>query len=249
MPATFETGHVKNVANFQQLITYCISYGAEYNPSNQALTVASLQNQLQAAENAMSNCSMLEAAYTNAASIKKEAFADLKKLSTKVINAFAVSGVSKTTIEAARHIQRKIQGRRAGNHQTSIHNTTAPDAPPPHKTISVSHQGYDNLVDHFSSLIELVSSHPEYKPNEARLKIAALQAHLETLKTANNNTTDAYVAYSNGRIHRNEVLYKTTSGLVDTALSVKTYIKSIFGIASPHYGQIKGIQFRKKLSL
>lgn len=49
MPSTSETGHAKNVANFQDLISFCTGYGATYNPSKAALSVANLQAQLTAA--------------------------------------------------------------------------------------------------------------------------------------------------------------------------------------------------------
>ena len=36
MPSTSETGHAKNVANFEDLISFCNGYGATYNPSKDA---------------------------------------------------------------------------------------------------------------------------------------------------------------------------------------------------------------------
>ena len=46
MPSTSETGHAKNVANFQDVIAFVIGYGATYNPSKAALKLASLQAKL-----------------------------------------------------------------------------------------------------------------------------------------------------------------------------------------------------------
>ncbi len=37
MASQSEVGHAKNVANFQDLITYCTAYGATYNPSKTTL--------------------------------------------------------------------------------------------------------------------------------------------------------------------------------------------------------------------
>ena len=42
MPSTSETGHAKNVANFEDLISFCNGYGAAYNPSKAALTITEL---------------------------------------------------------------------------------------------------------------------------------------------------------------------------------------------------------------
>ncbi|MDX2172203.1 MAG: hypothetical protein SFY56_03740 [Bacteroidota bacterium] len=46
MASTSETGHDKNVANFENLISFCVGYGATYNPSKTSLKVPQLQTQL-----------------------------------------------------------------------------------------------------------------------------------------------------------------------------------------------------------
>lgn len=43
MGTYIETGHTKNVANFDHLITFIQSYGANYSPSNTSITLANLQ--------------------------------------------------------------------------------------------------------------------------------------------------------------------------------------------------------------
>jgi len=139
-----------------------------------------------------------------------------------------------------------MQGKRAHVQEVTLVLTAAKEGEPVNKVISVSQQSYDNLVDHFNSLIELVASHTEYNPNEPALTISGLQNHLSQLKTANNNTVEANVAWSNGRINRDTVLYAEHTGLIDTALNVKSYIKSVFGTTSPQYAEVKGIEFRKK---
>ena len=42
MASTSETGHAKNVANFQDLIEFVTGYGATYNPSKSSLKLAQL---------------------------------------------------------------------------------------------------------------------------------------------------------------------------------------------------------------
>ncbi len=39
MASTSETGHAINVANFEDLISYCIGYGGSYNPVKLALQI------------------------------------------------------------------------------------------------------------------------------------------------------------------------------------------------------------------
>ena len=38
-----ETGHAKNVANFQDLISFCEGHGAIYNPSKESLKIPQLK--------------------------------------------------------------------------------------------------------------------------------------------------------------------------------------------------------------
>ena len=42
MASTSETGHAKNVANFQDLQSFCTGYGAAYNPTNPTISMAAL---------------------------------------------------------------------------------------------------------------------------------------------------------------------------------------------------------------
>lgn len=46
MASTSETGHAKNAANFEELVSVCKGYGAVYNPSNTNLTITSLETLL-----------------------------------------------------------------------------------------------------------------------------------------------------------------------------------------------------------
>lgn len=56
MPSTSETGHAKNIANFETLISFCIGYGSSYNPSKEALKVANLQAILTTAKANLADC-------------------------------------------------------------------------------------------------------------------------------------------------------------------------------------------------
>lgn len=59
--------------------------------------------------------------------------------------------------------------------------------------------------------------------------------------TAKNTAlATAFTAISNSSA-RDKVLYKETTGLVDTAKAVKLYIKSIFGARSAEYTQVSVI--------
>jgi hypothetical protein len=244
MPSTSETGHAKNVANFETLISFCVGYGATYNPSRDALKVANLQTLLTDAKAVIVDCKAKETAFDNATDVRKESFSTLKALGTRIVNALSVSGVADSVVEGARTINRKLQGQRANGSVTSEPVSTESATPAP-STTSSSQQSYDNLVEHFNGLIELVSSHTEYNPNETELKVATLQTYSTELRTANTNVQNANTEWSNSRISRDKTLYANNTGLVDIALDVKAYVKSVFNSTSPQYGQISGIEFKR----
>jgi len=103
----------------------------------------------------------------------------------------------------------------------------------------------DSIIDNFAKLVVTVTAEPLYLPNETDLKAVALNATLTNLKTANTAAISATTPYDNAKIARNTLLYQSNTGLVDIALDVKKYVKSVFGASSPQYKQVSGIQFRK----
>jgi len=105
-----ETGHAKNVANFQSLISFCSGFGAVYNPSKESLKIPQLQSLLQSAQDKMNSTITQKTSFTNATNSRRNAFADLKPLSTKITNAFAVSGVEQLGISNMKSMNKKLQG-------------------------------------------------------------------------------------------------------------------------------------------
>ena len=251
MPSTSETGHAKNVANFEDLISFCNGYGATYNPSKEALTIAKLQDLQTNAKASLQQTKTTKTGFDNATNARQLAFKDLKTLATKVVNALAVSGATALAVADAKTINRKIQGAKANGSSKAPAAAIPPAlgesegaAPTPtDKTISTSQQSYDSLIDHFTKLIEAVFQDANYKPNETELQTATLQTKLDTLKTSNTNIVNTYTTWSNARIDRNTILYNPVTGLVQTALEVKKYVKSVFGAGSPQFKQVSGLEF------
>lgn len=112
--------------------------------------------------------------------------------------------------------------------------------------LSASQMSYDNRLDNFDKLIKLLSSVEEYAPNEADLKVASLSALYADLMLKNMTVISAANPLSNARILRDEVLYKKGTGLVDIALDVKAYVKSVYGASSPKYKQVSKLTFKNR---
>lgn len=245
MATIYEVGHAKNVANFEEILSFCISYQSDYNPTKASIQVPALQKLLNDSRIALANVIEKVSAFNNATNKRREIFATLKPLSTKLINALSATDASEKTISDAKSINRKIQGARSTRKKTvdiDPNNMGTPDE----KTISSSQQSYDQLTEHYAKLISLLQLEASYNPNEKALQIATLNAHLAEMRSVRTNLINAYTDLSNSRLMRNELLYKPSIGLSDVCQEIKKYIKSVFGATSPQYKQISGIRIASK---
>lgn len=246
-----EVGHAKNVANFEDLISYCTGYGVTYNPSLNAIKVANMNTLKINAEIAVANVSTAFTTFKNATNNREIVFLPVKKLATRIVSALKASGVVAQTMKDANTINHKIQGKRAKaipktlpqNKLIADPNSDPAPIDPVH--ISVSQQSYDSTIEYFGKMIDLCISITAYNPNELDLKVSALNTLLASMKTSNTAVITAQTNLSNSRILRNIMLYKLATGLVDVAAESKSYVKSIFGATSQQYKQVSKIQFRK----
>ena len=241
MASTSETGHAKNIANFQDLISFCEGYGATYNPTKESLKIPQLQALYQEAQNKLNEAKTQKSAFNNATNERRNAFSNLKPLSTKIVNAFAVSGADALAVSNAKSVNKKLQGSTSKKEAEPTAKTETTEVA---KTISTSQQSYDRLIDHFANMIQVLEQNTVYAPNEEDLKVETLQTKLTELKNKNTNLINAYTSYSNAMIDRNQTLYNPLTGLTQTAKEVKQYIKSIFGATSPQYKQVSGLEFK-----
>ncbi len=239
MPSTSETGHAKNVTHFEQLISFCVGFGGNYNPSKATLTLPNLTAKHTNSQAELQNVINETVNYNNNVNTRAIIFDPIRKLSTRLVNAFIVTDATAEMIKDVKTNNRKIQGKRA----KEITTPTDPNTPPP-TTISTSQQSYDQLIEHFAKLITLLKSEPSYAPNEADLRIPTLDALHTQLRAENTNVMNAYTNVSNARINRDITLYQEKTGLVDTALEVRAYVKSVYGATSDQYLQVKNLAFK-----
>ncbi len=245
MSSTSETGHARNVSNFEALISFCTAYGTTYNPSKTTIKLAALNTLLASAKTTLTAVNTALPPYNNAVNAREIAFAPLSKLVTRIINALASSNVTKQVVEDAKSIARKIQGKRAGEKLPEIPDDPTTPEDESQKSSSVSQMSFDNRVENFEKLIQLLSAQTGYAPNENDLKVTALTTLLADLRTKNTATLTSLAPLSNARIARNTLLYTTSTSLINIALDVKKYIKSLYGATSPQYKQISGLKFSR----
>lgn len=240
MASTSETGHAKNVANFQDLIEFVTAYGATYNPSKNNLQLPQLITLKAAADNSVAEVIPKNTAFNTKVNDRVAAFSDVKILATRLLAALQSTDASAETIADAKTFNNKIQGKSSSSPKTPLD----PNAPPP-DTISTSQQSYDQLIQHLSGLKSILEAEPSYAPNEVDLQIATLDTKIADLIQKNDAVATVYAAVSNSRIARDKVLYTNENSLFESAKDVKLYVKAIFGATSPEFAQVKGIQIRK----
>ena len=252
MRSTSETGYAKDVGNFAILTQFCIDCGQVYNPSNPAISLASLTALQTEAEARLEKVRTALNAWNLTIDERDAAFTGLRPLSIRIINALSASGAPLAVIDDAKSYHRKLMGRRASPRkqgeapadpaqETTGETTSEPQ--PEIRTRSSSQLSFDNRIENFSKLVDLLSSLPVYSPNEADLTVNGLTTTLNTLRTTNANVIKAASALGKARIDRDEIVYNAGTGLVATAGNVKKYIKSVFGNQSPQFRQISNLKF------
>jgi len=241
--AAQETGHAKNVANFEDLISFCVGNGASYNPTKDSIKLQALNALHTEAETKIAEVNLAQSPWANAVAAREILFKPLSKLVTRVINALDSSEVPKQVVDNAKTFARKIQGKRATPKNTPPPEDPAVPKEETPKNISASQMGFDNRIDNLDKLIQLLSAQPGYSPNETELTTATLKTLLADMKAANTLVINTFTPLSNSRIARDKVLYQDHTGLVDIAAEVKKYVKSVFGATNPQYKQISGLKF------
>ena len=113
MASTSETGHAKNAANFEDLISFCTGYGVTYNPSKVAIKLPGLTTLSTNANAALQAVKVAKTAYDNTTNAREVAFKPLKPLATKIVNALAATDSTVQTLDDVKTSNNKIQGRRA----------------------------------------------------------------------------------------------------------------------------------------
>ena len=174
MPSTTETGHAKNVANFEDLISFCTGYGTSYNPSKAGIKLPALNTLFTSAKKSLTAINTALPPNTNAVNAREIVFAPLSKLITRVVNAVESSSVSKQVIADVKTIARKIQGKRASDKLPTVVDDPNTPEDESQKSISASQMSFDNRIENMDKLIQLLASQTGYAPNETDLKVATL---------------------------------------------------------------------------
>jgi hypothetical protein len=232
--------HVKNAEAFSRLVDFCTGYGGTYNPGRQSLHIEVLVAQLSATRQAMQQVITAKAAFDNEVNFRKQVFDRLRPLVSSVLRTLEASGATPEKLEDARAFARPITGYSSRRVKLPV-----VDGQPVKPTSSNQQHAYVSKADAFANLIQAVASEPLYQPNEPQLGVSALTAVLHQLTEANQRVSLARVSWSNARIVRNEAMYHSSQSLLTLLRAVKKYVRSLFGLNSEQYAQVKVLRFTK----
>lgn len=240
MSSTSETGHAKNVANANLFNSYAANLGIIYNPSNPDLGLKNLQALYSEAFAQQEQINAALPPYTFAVNARQAVFSTINKDLTKLQKAYkATKGVSGAQMEDFMTIARKIKGLRKS--------PLAPPIPPETEATnySVSQLSYDQRTNHFSELIQLLQTTPDYAPNETEYQITTLQTEKDQMMQTTQEVADTYFPLSQARSGRNKTMYTNENNLIDTYNTAKTYIFTILDKNSPEYKAFAKLKFKR----
>ncbi|MDR1680212.1 MAG: hypothetical protein LBS12_00285 [Prevotellaceae bacterium] len=242
MPPFQESGINTYVSHFRLLIDVSAGFGAAYAPSRTDLTITALETKLTAVRASIDAVAAKLPAYLIAESVRIEEFYKLKPLAVRIRATAINCNLPVAVVNQIKEIVRKIQGRRA---RPIIPLEGEGDVATTHY-ISVAQTSYDSQITHFRDLVAIVAGQTGYTPSATDIKVPALQAQLERFIEFNDDVLAASVPLKDARQKRNELLYEPGTGMIDTALAVKGYVKGTFGSRSAQYREVSHIPFRNK---
>ena len=216
--------HIKNVEAFERLRGICAGYGGSYNPGSPNLQMNALTSLATEARQVMSELHAAEVNFNRVTNAREEQFNDLRRLLPRIVSNLKSINAPALTIEDAKASVRKMVSHRTPTPMPPIDENDA-------KVKKRVKRGLDfiSMTDQVSVLIGIVSTVPNYQPNEGELSIGGLTELLETLRKHNSSANEAIARLNKARQTRSELLYRSNGNLVSTAKSVKHYIRAAFG--------------------
>ncbi|HPE75283.1 MAG TPA: hypothetical protein PLC80_04310 [Draconibacterium sp.] len=245
MANTSNTGHPVNLANFNLLNEIYLGYGEDYNPGNNLIKPAAMQELAAVAAEAQRLYTATFPALKTAIVERKIVFKPLSRLVSKTMFFLKGSGAPKEIYDKANTVARLIKGIRASKKIKPEPVAEGEEPAPVPKQISASHMSFDSRISNFGIFIQMLAGIPQYNPNENELKIESLWAVHDGLKAKNSAFIAAEVPNTNARIARNKVFYTELTGLCDVGQASKDYVKALYGINSPRFKQISKIRFTR----
>jgi hypothetical protein len=238
-----DSGHVKNDAQFGEIVGYIDSLGSDYNPANQSIKLDTLTTKKTEMTKSLDLIDECEAKYKEAIRVRQEDYNKLEDFTSKIIYALSSSDVDVKTVSDAKSISKKILGSSKPkkkdepppenmvatvNSDENVNETETQTDSPQNNGRSTAQRSFDRRLGNFKKLVALVGNNSAYQPNEADLQTTSLSEF--SIKVSENNTlaVKATNALSDARDARDVLFYTATNSTYKTVNKVKFYVKSRF---------------------
>ncbi len=232
---------VKLAGTYEGFVQICSGFGG-YHPGSTNLQLSFLQELSAKARHTLEAKDAARSVWKKVTNEREIAFTGLKKLVSAVLYALAASGASEQTMKDARVFLRQIFGRRKSREPIPSGNTTTE---PVIKARPAQSGGYEAWTNQFSQLVEMVGKETNYQPNEPHLTVAGLKDMMTRLQQLNTIVKNAQADFFHARVALHEVFYGKTNSIVATARAAKMYLRSVYGLNSNEYSQVRKIYFHK----
>lgn len=238
-----ESGHSKNVANFETVIIILTNLGAAYAPPQALIVLTALQDLLADAKAALTGIDTAQAAKTIAVD---EAQSEFKNLPQYVVNIKRQAEVEVNDEAFTKDLQTIVNKFSPPGRDTGLaDDPSTPDIDESRTPQSQSQRSRDNQIAHLSDISALLKANDEYKALGTPYAATAIDARVETLTNANNAANAATAALGTKLDARDALLYDDENNLLSRVSLIKTYVALTFGKDSAPYKQISALQFRK----
>ncbi|CAN5546608.1 hypothetical protein BH10ACI1_BH10ACI1_30200 [soil metagenome] len=237
-----ETGHAKNVANFETVIIVLLGLGAVYNPNQALIILTALQTKLTEAQAAFGAVDTAEADKTVKVDEVQNGFAGLAKYVVNIKRSAAVEindeAFTKDLQTLVNHFT--VTGRDSGLPDDPL----TPDVDESRTGRSTSERSRDKQLAFLADIIALLKT-KNYKSNDAEYDLPAIEAAHADLTAKNNAAKAAVAALGNALDARDAVLYDPATGILKLVKLIKTQLALKPGKQSAAYQQINALEFRK----
>jgi hypothetical protein len=237
-----ETGHAKNVANFEAITIILAGLGAGYDPQQTLIRPAALQDKLAEAKVVLAEVDAAEADRTIKVDEVQAEFGGLDKF---VVNIKRVAAVELNDEALNRDLQTIVNRFTAKTRAAAAGSPSTPGLDDAPKTRSTSMRSRDNQIAHLADLVALLKSKGGYKPTDPDYKIETIEARIAALAAKNNAAKSSEAALGNAQNARDRILYDPDTGILKLVKLIKTQLALKPGKTSAAYRQVNGLEFRR----
>jgi len=214
----------KLAGSFDKVLASCKSIGAQYQPNVPQLSVAALSRLQERAQQMLGAATVARSTYRLAVSDRKQSFDGLTKLAVRITRVMSIhASENEPYLEDARQIKNMLYPVRR--------RSSLPVSGEDEQNAVVRKSGrtsYDQQLETFRNLVELVARSGCYDPVEPDMTIGALLQKLAELRRLCTQVHTAKVAYKKACVERDQV-FLGKGGVLHVTRAIKRYISGAFG--------------------